>query len=1189
MRSSSVLTVLLSQRKGKLLLAVSCSVIGTGLGLVPFWLLYRLAVRLFAGEAAGGAWLWEIAAIAAGAIALRALARGLSSHWAHEAAFDILYDLRMLLADKLGRLPLGYYGERSAGALKKVLHEDVEQIEHGVAHTLNDAIATAAVPLFTAALMFAVDWRMALAALLGVPLMLWLNKRSYSIVGPMFPVYHERLAAMNSEMIQFVQGIKVIKAFAKSDHSYKRLRDAVTAFGDIYAAMFRKGQWNSTLLLVSIRLNIVIILPVGAWLFHQQMLSAPAFAFFLLLGFGFNLPFYHLLKMTGLIVYKVKQAMQSIQEMLDEPELQEAVRPSAPGSSRIELERVCFRFGEGDTLRDVNLVAEEGKMTAIVGPSGSGKTTLAKLIPRFWDVAEGEIRIGGVDVRDMPQRKLMEQVAFVFQDVHLFRDTILNNIRIGRPTASDEEVMEAARLARVDEFVSQLPEGYATQAGENGGRLSGGQRQRISIARAILKNAPIVILDEATAFVDPENERAVHAALEELTRGKTRLVIAHRLSTIRSADVVYVMDQGTIVDSGTHEALFERCEPYRAQWLAYEGAQLFRFENGDEGSGEVSPLLAASLESAKEEAMSREGGGEPRNAVENALAGLPKRSFFRLLLRLTGERRGQYARGAALLSIEGLFASAPVICTLMALSELIGGTLTVRDSAVYAALTGASFLLQLLFNYCGMRDMLEVQAHAPVELRLSVVRHLRRLPLGFFQKKDTGQINSLLTVEVDQLDFVQSTTDAMKAVITPAVSAILLLMLDWRMALAALSVIPVALFILKRGDRIYAEVFRTLSDKRSEANSRMIEYIQGIQVIRGFNLGGGRFAAYERAMEAFRRSSMDTTTRVTPMYTAFLTVLELGFVAIVATGAILLQEQALDPMTFLLFLFIGAIMYRPLEDLNSLASYRRTAGHAMMRIGELLAEPSLPEPAASKRPADASVEFRDASFGYGADKVLDRVSCKLPAGGIIALVGPSGAGKTTLAHLIARFWDVQEGSVRIGGTDVRDIKTDELMAQMTMVFQEVYLFRDTVRGNVKFGRPDATEEEMIAACRAAQCHEFIQALPQGYDTIIGEGGSTLSGGERQRISIARAMLKNAPIVILDEATASIDPENERQLQRAFQALSRGKTRIVIAHKLSSIRYADLILVLDEGRIVQQGEHERLISIPGKYREMWGIS
>ena len=469
-----------------------------------------------------------------------------------------------------------------------------------------------------------------------------------------------------------------------------------------------------------------------------------------------------------------------------------------------------------------------------------------------------------------------------------------------------------------------------------------------------------------------------------------------------------------------------------------------------------------------------------------------------------------------------------------------------------------------------------------------IADYLRRLPLGFFTERATGTIDALFTTNIMYLEPHHILESLISAIVTPALIFAVMMIYDWRLALVLASSVPFAILALRYGEKIFARVWRLQAAARVQANARMVEYIQGISVIRAFNLSGDRLQQFRAGLRDYREASLHTVTQLTPALILFQSVLELGFALLLVVGATLFGQGSLSGENFLFFMVLGLAFYTPLMAMADMLELYRIMQNCVRNLNEFLQSDLLPAASAPQRPADTTIRFENVSFSYDQDTVLDNVSLTNPPRSMTALVGPSGSGKTTITNLIARFWDVDQGTVTLGGVDVRQLPTDMLLSQMTMVFQDVYLFNDTIFENIRFGNPKATEAEVMAAAQAAQCHGFIRQLPEGYQTLVGEGGATLSGGEKQRISIARAMLKDAPIVLLDEATASVDPENERLLQQAIHALSAQKTLIVIAHRLTTIAAADQILVLDQGQIVERGTHDALMDQGGLYQRLWDV-
>lgn len=474
-------------------------------------------------------------------------------------------------------------------------------------------------------------------------------------------------------------------------------------------------------------------------------------------------------------------------------------------------------------------------------------------------------------------------------------------------------------------------------------------------------------------------------------------------------------------------------------------------------------------------------------------------------------------------------------------------------------------------------------------LRLRIAEHLRHVPLGYFQRDRLAPVKSVLTEDMKIIG--QSSGSLLgffvSAISLPVFITLGLALVDWRLAAAmcASTVLCFPLYMLIQG--FVRKYGRRHFDSISASSSRLLEYILGIKVLKSYGLTGARFRQLEDALTHTKKSVLVLELGAIALLVVATVMVELSFAVLLAYGTYALLGGSIGPAALMFSLILAVRFYAPVQEALSLSTEFQYLNSAMDRVADILSI-RRQESGAQAAPARYDIAFEDVSFSYdeGKGQALDKVSLAVPQGTMTALVGPSGAGKSTVANLIARFWDVEAGRVTVGGRDVRDMALPELMKNISIVFQDVVLFQDTLRENIRMARPEATDDEVIAAARQANCHEFIRALPYGYDTMAGEGGCRLSGGEKQRISIARALLKNAPIVLLDEATASVDPSAERDIQKSFAALARNKTLIVIAHKLSTIVHADQILVLDGGRVVQRGRHEELVAQDGLYRTLW---
>ena len=476
------------------------------------------------------------------------------------------------------------------------------------------------------------------------------------------------------------------------------------------------------------------------------------------------------------------------------------------------------------------------------------------------------------------------------------------------------------------------------------------------------------------------------------------------------------------------------------------------------------------------------------------------------------------------------------------------------------------------------------------DARLRLGEHLRKLSMGFFKRRDPGDITALLLQDMLKVEeiFSHLFVDIIASVALCSVLALFFFFIDWRMALAMILSVVIAIPVLLIAQKVIAYLGSKQIASRNNAVSMMLEYLQGIKTLKAFNLTGAKFIRLEKGFKKLRNDCIKLEAGAGVPVLSYLVILEIGFIGLLLLGLYLLFGGQITIPVLIMFVVIGYHFYTPLQNVGTFAAEMRYMNISAERITEVMKTNPLPEPKEDIRPDNFNIEFKDVTFRYYDTDVLKKMNAVFPEKSITALVGPSGSGKTTITNLIARFWDVDSGEIMIGGIKIKNMKTETLLSYISMVFQDVYLFHDTVYNNIKVGKNDATREEIISAAKSAQCHEFITKLENGYDTMVGEGGSTLSGGEKQRISIARAILKDAPIVLLDEATASLDPENELLIQNAIQELVKSKTLIVIAHRLSTIAHADQILVIDNGKIIESGRHAELISADEMYSRMWDM-
>ncbi len=560
--------------KRRMLGSVILSVLSVVTGLLPFYCMDRL-ICLFAADAATTAAVIRWCLLALLFCAAKILLFSLSTAVSHTMAYHILEGLRLRLADRFLHAPLGDVESHSIGEIKTMMVDKIESIEPPLAHMIPEGAGHIVLPVVSILALAALDWRLALASLVTFPVSLVCMGLTFKISGDSFRQYDRSSSAMNSAIVEYIEGIEVIKAFGRAGVSYEKYAAAITDFRVFVVKWLTSTFVTMKLSFALFPSTLIGTLPAALALAGSGVITGPQAALAVMLSISMVGSLARL-EVFSENMRQVKCTVESLDEFLDMPALPEPAQRAAVAHTDVELRDVRFSYsGEAkdEVLHGISLTLPEGSFTALVGPSGGGKSTVAKLIARFWDVSSGSITIGGVNIKDMPLAQLSEYVSFVTQDNFLFRCSLLENIRLGRPGATDEEVKAAARAAQCEEFIRKLPQGYDTPAGEAGKRLSGGEKQRIAIARMMLKNAPIVILDEATAFTDPENEDKIQRSIAALTQGKTLLVIAHRLSTIKNADQIVVLKNGGIVAQGRQEELLETCPLYQDLWRAHIGAK----------------------------------------------------------------------------------------------------------------------------------------------------------------------------------------------------------------------------------------------------------------------------------------------------------------------------------------------------------------------------------------------------------------------------------------------------------------------------------------------------------------------------------------------------------------------------------------------------------------------------------------
>ena len=1109
----------------------------------------------------------------------------------HLADLSLRDRLRRDIVERISHAPLAWFTDSTSGRIRKAVQDDTTTVHTVIAHGPVERLNAIVTPLALLICAFWIDWRLALLALSALILYVLTYSLSLRGMNEKTVEMDRKLAAVSSSMVEFVSGIGVVKAFGRVGRAHSAYLAAADEFSSFYRAWAMPLVTIACLSFtwVSIPVLLLVNLGGGAMLMHAGMVTLPQVLTTTLIALVLPGALTTIASISWSYQLAGAAALR-LCEVLDTPMLPTSDSPERPRSARVEIEHVSFSYGDTLAVDDASLTLEPGTVTALLGPSGSGKSTLATLIARFADPDAGAVRIGGVDLRDMDEDTLYSTVSFVLQDAQLLGTTVRENISLGRPDADLEQVRAAARVARVDEEIMALPDGYDTVLGQDTG-LSGGQEQRIAIARAILLDTPVILLDEATAMADPESEAEIQEALSALVEDRTVLVIAHRPAAVRGAHRIAVMDRGRIVACGSHDDLLD--EPhYRA--LLRQTGELDDVETPAADKTARSSTSSPALSADSTGSARAEDEGDDVNATRAAGTGSPlsTRSLLARFHRLMVESSWRQTRSCLIL------AAANGMTVGLALLVLLPATVALGSGAPRWGLSFGSWLLVLVvlgigaaaLEFQGQRKGMSGALGFMHDVHHAVGDQIARLPLRWFTSDSAGTLSRAVSQEMVSLG--ESAAHFMyRLTSTTAACAVVWVgswAWDWRLGLLLTVAAPLLAGFVRTARRLLDHGKSISEPAERELATRVVEIARCQGALRSCRAATGYSrltAAFDDGARASGRALWwETTGNI--VNGALSQVIIVAMITMTASRAV---GGTMEPLVTVAIIGMCLRFTTMIDEIGAnvmgMEERRQMMNHLdTVMDAELMAEPER----RTDLPAPGSVGLDDVVFGYRVDEpVLDGVSLEVPARSMCAIVGPSGSGKTTIARLLARFWDVDSGTVRVGGTDVRNMPTAQLMEQLSMVFQDVYLFDDTLAANIRIGNLAADDGQVRWAADLAGVTEIVERLPHGWDTRVGEGGRALSGGERQRVSIARALLKRAPIVLLDEATSALDAENEANIVAAMEELRRTSTLIVIAHKLETIAAADQVIVLDDaGHVAQHGRHEDLVEAEGPYRSFW---
>jgi ATP-binding cassette subfamily B protein len=904
----------------------------------------------------------------------------------------------------------------------------------------------------------------------------------------------------------------------------------------------------------------------------------------------------------------------------------------------IQFRDVHLDFAASPVLQGASLTVAPGERVAIVGASGSGKSVLAALVPRFHDVSAGAVLVDGQDVRELTLASLRRHIGVAFEDAFLFSDTVRANIAYGRPGATDAEIEAAAVAAAAHEFISELPKGYQTTVGERGMTLSGGQRQRIALARAILTDPAILILDDATSAVDAQTEEQIHDALRHVLAGRTTLLIAHRMSTLRLADRIVVLDAGRVQDSGTHAELLDRNAIYRGLLSGVDElpstidelatitagtvtASAWRAQRRGAGPMSTAPAFGApSLGAGLGGGHGRGGGGgwhhhlAPTPELLAKVAALPPvRDTATLDLAAETRRNPAFSLRTLLREFRRAFWLGFTLVVIDALLGVVGPVFVrigiddgvVRKSSTVLAVAALALLAVTLAGYVNQIGETFVTGR-PAErvmlsLRVRIWAQLQRLSLDYYEREMGGRIMTRMTSDVDQFQTLieNGLLNALVAFVTFVGVGVALLIMNVELALWTFTVIVPLAVATAVFRRVSAQLYDRARDLLAIANADFQESLSGVREAQAFVHEGASRARFHGLGADYLQVRV-AAQRLIAVSCPFVQVLAaIADAVVLGVGARLIGASSLTAGALIAFVLYIDMFFSPIQQLSQVFDAWQQTRVSVKRIAELMVLDTLTPPPVEPVPfgrLSGATDVHEVHFAYpgvAADaaarkppEALRGVDFAVRAGQTIALVGETGAGKSTVMKLIARFYDPDSGAVLASGHDLRTLDLQEFRGQLGYVPQESFLFTGSVRDNIAYGRPAASDAQVEAAARSVGAHEFIAALPGGYLHELTERGKSLSAGQRQLIALARAELVDPALLLLDEATANLDLVTEAHVAAAMQNVTARRTTIVIAHRLQTARTAETIVVLDHGMVAEAGSHSELLELGGHDAAMW---